>query len=120
MATHKSHKGASPTGIYAHIVGWGMSVPDNVMTNHDMAAIVETDDEWIRSRTGIRERRIATETESTATLGHQAALRAIEVADILPTDIDLIIVATSTPEHVFPSTASVIQDWLGANKAGAF
>lgn len=120
MATRNQHAGASPTGIYAHIVGWGMCVPQNVMTNHDMAAIVETDDEWIQSRTGIRERRIANEEESTATMGHQAALRAIEVADILPADIDLIVVATSTPEHVFPSTASVIQDWLGASKAGAF
>jgi 3-oxoacyl-[acyl-carrier-protein] synthase III len=110
----------STTGIYAHVVGWGMAVPENVMTNDDMAAIVETDDEWIQSRTGIKERRIATEKESTATLGYRAAQRALEVADILPVDIDLIIVATSTPEHIFPSTASLIQDWLGASKAGGF
>lgn len=108
------------TGIYAHIVGWGMAVPEGVMTNDDMAAIVDTTDEWIRSRTGIRERRIAGEKESTTTLGYRAAQRALEVADVLPADIDLIIVATSTPEHVFPSTASLIQDWLGARKAGAF
>jgi 3-oxoacyl-[acyl-carrier-protein] synthase-3 len=90
------------------------------MTNNDLAAIVETDDEWIHSRTGIRERRIASEDESTATLGYKAAQRALEVADILPTDINMIIVATSTPENVFPSTASLIQDWLGASNAGAF
>jgi 3-oxoacyl-[acyl-carrier-protein] synthase-3 len=120
MATHKNLNGTSPTGTYAHIVGWGMAVPDKVMTNDDLAAIVETDDEWIRSRTGIRERRIAADDESTATLGYKAAQRALEVADILPADIDLIVVATSTPEYVFPSTASLIQDWLGANNAGAF
>ena len=69
---------------------------------------------------GIRERRIAGERESTASLGLKAARRALEVADILPTDIDLIIVATSTPENIFPSTASLIQNWLGATRAGAY
>lgn len=112
------HDGGQP--IYAHIVGWGMAVPDTILTNHDLAAIVETDDAWIQARTGIRERRIAGEHESTATLGLKAAQRALEVADILPLELDLIIVATSTPEHVFPSTASLIQDWLGAVRAGAF
>ncbi len=120
MAVHNQQNGISPTGIYAHIVGWGMAVPENIMTNDDLAAIVETDNEWIVSRTGIRERRIATEKESTSTLAHRAALRSLEEANILPGDIDLIIVATSTPEHAFPSTASVVQDWLGASKAGAF
>lgn len=120
MATHNNHVVTSPTGIYAHIVGWGMAVPESVMTNHDLAAIVETDDDWIQTRTGIKERRIAGEHESTATLGYKAAQRALEVADVLPIDIDLIVVATSTPEHVFPSTASLIQNWLGAKRAGAF
>lgn len=106
--------------IYAHVVGWGMAVPDKVLTNDDLAAIVETSDEWIRKMTGIRERRIASEMETTATLGFKAAQRALEVADVLPAEIDLIIVATSTPEHIFPSTASLIQSWLGATKAGAF
>jgi hypothetical protein len=64
---------AFKTGIYAHIVGWGMSVPENVMTNDDISAIVETDNEWIVSRTGIRERRIANDRESTATLAYKAA-----------------------------------------------
>lgn len=120
MAAHKDHNGVSSTGIYAHIVGWGMAVPDTVMTNDDLATIVETSDEWIQTRTGIRERRIAKEDESTATLGYKAAQRALEVADILPDEIDLVIVATSTPEHIFPSSASLIQDWLGAQNAGAF
>ncbi len=106
--------------IYAHIVGWGMAVPENILTNDDLAAIVETSDEWIQARTGIRERRIAGEHDTTATLGLKAAQNALEVSDVLPTEIDMIIVATSTPEHVFPSTASLIQSWLGANKAGAF
>ncbi len=108
------------TGIYAHIVGWGMSVPETVLTNRDLEAIVETSDEWIRSRTGIAERRIAGERESTASLGLKAAQRALQVANILPSEIDLVIVATSTPENIFPSTASLIQNWLGASKAGAF
>lgn len=97
-----------------------MAVPDNIMTNDDLAAIVETNDEWIRTRTGIRERRIAGDRDSSATLGYRAAQAALEVADVLPMDIDLIIVATSTSEHIFPSTASLIQDWLGASNAGAF
>jgi 3-oxoacyl-[acyl-carrier-protein] synthase III len=106
--------------IYAHIVGWGMAVPEAILKNTDLEAIVETSDEWIRTRTGIRERRIANEHESTASLGLRAARRALDVANIVPSDIDLIIVATSTPENIFPSTASLIQNWIGASKAGAF
>jgi len=97
-----------------------MAVPERVLSNHDLEAIVETSDNWIRERTGIRERRIAGEQESSASLGFAAARQALEVADLLPSEIDLIIVATSTPEHIFPSTASLIQDWLGASNAGAF
>lgn len=108
------------TPIYAHIVGWGMAVPDRVMTNDDMAAIVETSDEWIQARTGIKQRHIAGEHETTSTLGIQAARRALEIADILPIELDLIVVSTSTPDFVFPSTASLIQDGLGAGRAGAF
>ncbi len=113
--------GQRPAGrIFAHIVGWGMAVPENVMTNDDLAAIVETSDEWITARTGIRERHIASEKETTAMLGLRAAQRALETADILPDEIDMVIVATSTPDHIFPSTASLIQAQLGANRAGAF
>lgn len=121
MATNKATpKRVNLLPIYAHVVGWGMAVPESVLTNDDLSAIVETNDQWIQERTGIRERRIASERESTATLGYKAAQRALEVADMLPAEIDMIIVATSTPENIFPSTASLIQDWLGASRAGAF
>jgi 3-oxoacyl-[acyl-carrier-protein] synthase-3 len=120
MVTYKSDVPSSPTGIYAHIVGWGMAVPENVLTNEHLETVVETSDEWIRTRTGIVERRIANEQESTASLGLMAARRALDVANIYPGDIDLVVVATSTPENIFPSTASLIQNWLGAVKAGAF
>lgn len=121
MAAHNRTADAFTSNrIYAHIVGWGMAVPDRVLSNNDLAAIVETSDEWIVTRTGIHERRIAGETESTATLGLKAAQRALEIAEILPIELDMVIVATSTPEYIFPSTASLIQDWLGAAKAGAF
>jgi 3-oxoacyl-[acyl-carrier-protein] synthase III len=106
--------------IYAHIVGWGKYVPPKVMTNHDLAKIVDTSDEWIVPRTGIRERRIAGPKESAFTMGYAAAREALEKADILPTEVGLIICATATPEHTFPSTASLIQDALGATHAGAF
>ena len=105
---------------YAHIIGWGMAVPESVLTNDELSTFVETNDEWIFARTGIRQRHIADEGESTATLAYKAAQQALEVADILPTDLDLIVVATSTPENIFPSTASLVQDWLNAHEAGAF
>jgi len=105
---------------YAHITGWGMSVPEPVLTNDDLAKIVDTNDEWIRERTGIRERRIARENEFPSTLGTRAAFKALSVANLKPTELDLIICSTSTPEHLFPATACLIQDQLGATKAGAF
>lgn len=105
---------------YAHITGWGMVAPEKVMTNHDLAKIVDTNDEWIVSRTGIRERHVAAENETTATLATAAARRALAVAQIRPVDVDLIIVATSSPEHIFPATACLVQDSLGATRAGAF
>jgi 3-oxoacyl-[acyl-carrier-protein] synthase-3 len=106
--------------IYAHIVGWGKYVPPKVMTNDDLSKIVDTSDEWIVPRTGIRERRIAGPKETAFTMGYAAAREALEKADILPTEVGLIICATATPEHTFPSTASLIQDALGAARAGAF
>lgn len=106
---------------YAQITGWGMSVPDRVVTNDDLARAVETSDEWIYSHTGIRERRLAHgERDTTATLATRAARNALLVADIDPSQLDLVIVATVTPEYAFPSTASVVQDALGADHAGAF
>jgi 3-oxoacyl-[acyl-carrier-protein] synthase-3 len=105
---------------FAHIVGWGAYLPEKIMTNDDIAQMVETSDEWIYTRTGIRERRIAGEKETTATLAFEAAARALAVADLHPSQVDLIIVATSTPEYIFPATASRVQDYLGAYRAGAF
>lgn len=105
---------------YAHIVGWGSYLPSKIMTNDDLAQIVDTSDEWIYTRTGIRERHIANERETTATLAFEAAARALVVADLHPSQVELIIVATSTPEYIFPSTACRVQDYLGAAKAGAF
>ena len=106
--------------LQAHITGWGMAVPERVLTNDDLAGMVDTNDEWIRTRTGIRERRIAAPEESTATLAVDAALDALEIANLHPTDVDLIVVASSSPEHFFPATASLVQDRIGATRAGAF
>jgi 3-oxoacyl-[acyl-carrier-protein] synthase-3 len=104
----------------AHITGWGMAVPEKVLTNDDLAKIVETSDEWIVSRTGIRERRIASADQTTASLAVEASLRALEVASVHPGDLDMIILATSSPEFIFPATANLVQDRIGAVKAGAF
>jgi 3-oxoacyl-[acyl-carrier-protein] synthase-3 len=119
-SNHASRAARSRTLRYAHIIGWGMEVPSQVLSNNDLAAIVDTNDEWIVTRTGIRERRIAEQRETTTSLATRAAQKALNVADVLPSEIDLIIVATATPEHVFPSTASLVQDLLGAANAGAF
>jgi 3-oxoacyl-[acyl-carrier-protein] synthase-3 len=105
---------------YAHITGWGMSVPEKVLTNDDLSKLVDTNDEWIRERTGIRQRHIAKEGQTSASLGAEAAIKALTVANLAPTDLDLIICSTSTPEHIFPATACLIQDQIGATKAGAF
>lgn len=105
---------------YAHITGWGMAVPEKILTNDDLAKMVNTSDEWIVSRTGIRERRIASPDQTTASLASSAALRALEVANLHPGDLDMIIVSTSSPEHLYPATACIVQDQIGAVKAGAF
>jgi len=105
---------------YAHITGWGMAVPARVLTNADLENIVDTNDEWIQSRTGIRQRHVVNEEESTATLAKDAALNALRVANLNPTDVELIIVSTSSPEHIFPATACLVQDQIGASHAGAF
>jgi 3-oxoacyl-[acyl-carrier-protein] synthase-3 len=105
---------------YAHITGWGMSAPETVMTNDDLSKVVETNDQWIRERTGIHQRHIANETQFPSTLAVEAAVKALTVANLRPTDLDLIICSTSSPEYIFPATACLIQDQLGATKAGAF
>jgi 3-oxoacyl-[acyl-carrier-protein] synthase-3 len=106
--------------VRAHIVGWGKSVPSRVLTNDNLAQTVDTSDEWIRSRTGIVERRVAADGETTFSLALQAARQALDVAGLAPSQLDLIIVATVTPDHAFPSTACLIQDGLGAKRAAAF
>jgi len=105
---------------FAHITGWGMSVPETILTNDDLSKMVDTNDKWIRERTGIRERRIASEHQSTSSLAVEASIKALQVANLRPTDLDLIICSTSTPEHIFPATACLVQDRIGAIKAGAF
>jgi 3-oxoacyl-[acyl-carrier-protein] synthase-3 len=105
---------------YAHIIGWGCYLPDRVLTNDELATIVDTSNDWVFQRTGIRQRHIAAAHETTATLAFEAAARALAVADLPPSQLDLIIVATSTPEYMFPSTAALVQDYLGATRAGAF
>ena len=105
---------------YAHITGWGMAVPESIMTNDDLSKLVDTNDAWIRERTGIGERRIAKPGEYPSTLGVEASIKALKVANVRPTDIDLIICTSSSPEYIFPATACLIQDQLGATKAGAF
>jgi 3-oxoacyl-[acyl-carrier-protein] synthase III len=105
---------------YAHITGWGMAVPSKVLTNSDLEKMVDTNDEWIQSRTGIRQRHIANDEETTASLAIDATLNALKVANLNPTEIELIIVSTSTPEYLFPATACLVQDRIGATHAGAF
>jgi len=105
---------------FAHITGWGMYVPEPVLTNDDISKLVDTSDEWIRDRTGIRERHIARENEFPSTMGVEAAIKALQVANLAPTELDLIICTSSSPEYIFPATACIIQDQIGATKAGAF
>ncbi|MEO2055608.1 MAG: beta-ketoacyl-ACP synthase III [Nitrospira sp.] len=104
----------------AQIVGTGSYVPEMIMTNHDLEEKVQTNDQWIVERTGIRERRIAAKDESTSDLAVKAALKAMKAAGIRPDQIDLIIVATSMPDMFFPSTACIVQDKLKATRAAAF
>lgn len=104
----------------ASIVSTGRFSPENVVTNADLAARVDTSDEWIRSRTGIRERRIAAEDQSTAEMAAFAATRALDQAGLDVKDIDLLLVSTATPDRLLPSTACDVQALLGASNAGAY
>jgi 3-oxoacyl-[acyl-carrier-protein] synthase-3 len=105
---------------HSRIAGTGGYLPAKVLTNHDLEKMVDTTDEWIVERTGIRERHIAADGETSASMGEQAARRAIAAAGIAVDDIDLIIVATTTPDRVFPSTACLLQDRLGIHGCAAF
>ena len=105
---------------HARIIGTGGYLPAKVLTNHDLEKMVETTDQWIFERTGIRERHIAAEGETSSAMGEQAARRAIEAAGIGMKDIDLIIVATTTADQIFPSTACLLQNRLGIHGCPAF
>ena len=109
------------TERYVRIGGWGKYMPERIMPNAELAELVETSDEWIRARTGIGERRIAAPDETTCTLAVHAARAALDRAHVRPEDLDLIIVATCTPDYAnMPATASLVQHALGASRAGAF
>ena len=99
------------------IVGTGSYLPDKILTNADLAKVMDTSDEWIRSRTGIRERHIAADDQATSDLAAEAARRAMRVAGVAAEELDLILVATVTPDMVFPSTACLVQKALGARNA---
>ncbi|MBM3144440.1 MAG: ketoacyl-ACP synthase III [Chloroflexi bacterium] len=105
---------------YGNIVGWGKYVPDRVVTNADFEKRLDTSDEWIVARTGIRERRHASEGEVTSQMSTAAAREALGIAGLRPSDLDLIIVATSTPDYLTPPVSSQIQHLLGAGHVGAF
>jgi 3-oxoacyl-[acyl-carrier-protein] synthase-3 len=105
---------------YAAIRGWGMYAPERVLTNDELEKMVETSDQWIRSRTGIGTRHILADDETTSTLATRAARQALAQADLPASQVDLIIVATCTPDYLLPSTACLVQDALGATNAAAF
>jgi 3-oxoacyl-[acyl-carrier-protein] synthase III len=103
----------------ARIVGTGSYVPEKILTNADFERMVETSDEWIVSRTGIRERHMSSPQQATSDLALQASLRALDAAGLKPGDLDLVVCATVTPDTLFPSTACTLQDKLGARAAAA-
>jgi 3-oxoacyl-[acyl-carrier-protein] synthase III len=107
------------TARHAHVTGWGRYAPAQVLTNADLERMVDTSDEWIRSRTGIRERRVAAAHETTASMGAVAGLRAIRTAGIEPDDIDLILLGTLTPDYWMPSTAALVKEAIGNTRAAA-
>jgi 3-oxoacyl-[acyl-carrier-protein] synthase-3 len=106
--------------IYSRITGTGSYLPEKVLTNRDLEALVDTSDEWIHTRTGIRQRHIAAEHEKSSDLALVASRRALEGAKLSAEDVDLIIVATTTPDMVFPSTACLMQAKLGIKQCAAF
>jgi 3-oxoacyl-[acyl-carrier-protein] synthase-3 len=106
--------------IFARIAGTGSYLPERVMTNEELSKRVDTSDEWIAARTGIRQRHIAAEGETTGDLGYHAAVRALESAGVDARDLDLIVLGTTTPDLIFPSTACLIQHRLGAAGCPAF
>ncbi|MEP7370762.1 MAG: beta-ketoacyl-ACP synthase III [Nitrosospira sp.] len=106
--------------MHSRIVGTGSYLPEKILTNHDLERIVDTSDEWIRTRTGIVERRIAADNQMASDLALNASREAMEAGGVTAGDIDLIIVATTTPDVIFPSTACILQDKLGVKDCPAF
>ncbi|HWN30154.1 MAG TPA: beta-ketoacyl-ACP synthase 3, partial [Burkholderiales bacterium] len=106
--------------MYSRIAGSGSYLPEKILTNRDLEALVDTSDEWIFARTGIRQRHIAAEDEKASDLALHASKNAMRAAHVAPGDIDLIIVATSTPDMIFPSTACILQAKLGIKNCPAF
>ena len=105
---------------YARIAGIGSYLPEKVITNHDLEQTMDTSDEWIRERTGIKRRHIAEDHETTSSMGLEAARRAMDMAGVEARDIDLIVLGTATPDKVFPATACIVQRQLGAAGGAAF
>jgi 3-oxoacyl-[acyl-carrier-protein] synthase-3 len=114
-----SRAGEKGGPIHAHVTGWGRYVPSHVLSNKDLERMVDTSDEWIVTRTGIRERRVAAANETTASMGAVAGLRAIYAAGIDPNDIDLILLGTLTPDYWMPSTAALVKEAIGNTRAAA-
>src|SRR5688572_12592911 len=106
--------------IYSRIAGTGSYLPEKVLTNDDLAKFIDTSDEWIAARTGIRERHVAAEGEFTSDLAYHASVRALEAAGVDAKDLDLIVVGTTTPDLIFPSTACLLQHRIGAGGCAAF
>jgi len=105
---------------YSKIIATGSYLPQKILTNDDLAKIVDTNDEWIVERTGIKERHIVAENENTSDMAYKATIKALEMANIDAATLDLIIIATATPDSVFPSTACILQDKLGIKGAAAY
>ncbi len=106
--------------IYSRISGTGGYLPEKILTNEDLEAMVDTTDDWIRERTGIRKRHVVADDESTCDIAEKAALLAMEAAGKTAADIDLIVLATTTPDKIFPSTACLLQQRLGIRRGAAF
>ena len=113
-------RNAAVAPVFSRIAGTGSYLPEKVLTNADLAQFVDTSDEWITARTGIRERHVAAEGETTSDLAYHASVRAMEAAGVSAQDIDLIVLGTTTPDLIFPSTACLLQHRLGANGCPAF
>jgi 3-oxoacyl-[acyl-carrier-protein] synthase-3 len=106
--------------VYSRIAGTGSYLPEKILTNDDLSKMVDTSDEWIAARTGIRERHVVAEGETTCDLAYHASVRALEAAGVDPQELDLIVLGTTTPDLIFPSTACLLQHRLGANGCAAF